>query len=273
MAITQQQVDDWFKANPNATPEQVAQTVQGLGGLAANNGLADLIGKQYGMSGANIGSIYDTLTYQPTMANSQPQQATPVTSTEQMQNNMAQQNKLQDYVDKIRATQPDYQKWLTSGDITSFAQRNQIDPNIAARFGKEYDFANSSQVRDAFSDPRTRSADVVYKLQGQGVSPEAIARYTGITPDRASEIYKNTTNDEQNFASAVKTGGINIGADTQYQRVPGGFVVNQPNRVPMMYDLMGKQIGRYDAPPPKGIAALAAKNPYLAKLFSAIKKD
>lgn len=267
MAITQKQVDDWFKANPDATPEQVAQTVQQLGGLSANEGLADLLGQHYGRSGENIGSIYDTLTYQNPGNEYKQNEPTPITSIEQMQGNTAQWNALEDYVKKNKEgipTDPFKDSYV------SISRQLGVDPELAKRFQNQYSWANSSQVRDAFSNPTTQTADVVYKLKEQGVSPEAIAQYTGIDPDRANQIYTNTTNDTQNFARAVKTGGMNITADTKYQRVPGGFIVTEPNGAQIMYDLMGKQIGRYDAPPPKGIAALAAKNPYLTALLKKI---
>ena len=62
MAITQQQVSDWFKQNPNATPEQVAQAVQSIGGLDANPGLADFISQQYGTRSSQIKSAYADIT-------------------------------------------------------------------------------------------------------------------------------------------------------------------------------------------------------------------
>ena len=186
MAITQQQVSDWFKLNPNATPEQVAQIVQSIGGLAANPGLADLIGKQYGMSGLNIASLYGNLTGQlgtpaPTVFNNAPNQ--PVTSIEQIQSNAASFNALEDYVRKNKPTE---------GDIINFAQQQRINPDIAKTFARQYGLATSSQVRDAFTNPTTKTADIVLKLQQEGVSPEAVARYTGITPERASQIYTET---------------------------------------------------------------------------------
>jgi hypothetical protein len=63
MAVfTQDQVSNWFAQNPNATPEFVAQTVKGLGGLDNNQGLAGLLAKQYGTDVNTITSGYNTLT-------------------------------------------------------------------------------------------------------------------------------------------------------------------------------------------------------------------
>jgi hypothetical protein len=273
--ITQKQVDDWFKANPNATPEQVAQTVQSLGGLAANSGLADLIGKRYGMSGKNIGSIYSNLTYQPTSEDGMLQQtatttALPInpktgqpgnpfdksqyntvdeiirsyvdfygpknageknqlealsllrnrgvsenlleatfptvytepkapaskypsefagtTSIEQMKRNTASVNALEDYVKKEQSNRSKYSPIFKEKDIIEYAQKNGIDPNIAKRFANQYFLATSDQVRDALTNPSIKT-DIFSKLQQEGISPETIARYTGITPERASKIY------------------------------------------------------------------------------------
>jgi hypothetical protein len=62
MAITQQQVSDWFRANPNATPEQVAQVVQSIGGFEKNPELAGLLSQQYGTSSSQIKSVYGDIT-------------------------------------------------------------------------------------------------------------------------------------------------------------------------------------------------------------------
>ena len=58
MAFTQTQVNDWFTANPGATEAQVAETVRGLGGLAANHGLAGMIGQHYGVDANQVRNAY-----------------------------------------------------------------------------------------------------------------------------------------------------------------------------------------------------------------------
>jgi hypothetical protein len=60
--FTQDDVNNWFAANPNATQQDVANTVQSLGGLDANPGLADMIGQHYGATGADVGTVYNQLT-------------------------------------------------------------------------------------------------------------------------------------------------------------------------------------------------------------------
>ena len=274
MAITQKQVSDWFKLNPNATPEQVAQLVQSIGGFTKNPELATLIGNQYGMSGLNIKSIFGNLTgqtsgmlqqaptvialpinprtgqpgdpfgrsqyntvdeiirsyvdfYGPNNAGEKNQlqalsilrnkgvsenllQATfptvysdpktptnysevaGTTSIQQMKGNTASFNALEDYVNKVQATRSDYSKWFSPNDIIEYAQKNGIDPDFAKRFADQYSWATSSQVRDAFTDPRTKSADIVLKLIEKGISPETVARYTGVAPERASQIYTDS---------------------------------------------------------------------------------
>ena len=59
----QDQVNAWFAApeNANATPAQVAATVQGLGGLGAIPGLADALAAHYNTSSADIGTAYNQL--------------------------------------------------------------------------------------------------------------------------------------------------------------------------------------------------------------------
>lgn len=61
MAYTQEDVNNWFAANPNATPEFVAQTVQQAGGLDAHQGLAGMIGQHYGTDANTITAGYNSL--------------------------------------------------------------------------------------------------------------------------------------------------------------------------------------------------------------------
>jgi len=151
MAITQKQVSDWFKLNPNATPEQVAQLVQSIGGLSANPGLANLIGNQYGMSGLNVGSVFENLTgqtnsYTPSLVDpawkaefdkafkandrkrldellaiqeaarldiTKSTSGMPTTSIEQMQSNTKSINALEDFAKKYQASE---------GEIIGYAE-------------------------------------------------------------------------------------------------------------------------------------------------------
>ena len=176
MAITQKQVSDWFKLNPNATPEQVAQLVQSIGGLSANPGLANLIGNQYGMSGLNIGSVYGNIT----------------------SNTAGSISALEDYVKKNGPIPSDPFK---SDEYVVISRQLGVDPAVTKKFADQYSFATSSQVRDVFADPRTRSADITARLIEKGISPETLARYIGITPERASQIYTNSIKDNPKLYS------------------------------------------------------------------------
>jgi Ca2+-binding RTX toxin-like protein len=60
MALTQEQVDAWFDANPNATAEEVAAAVQSVGGLAANEGLASMIANRYAIAEPEVTNYYNT---------------------------------------------------------------------------------------------------------------------------------------------------------------------------------------------------------------------
>ena len=168
MAITQKQVSDWFKLNPNATPEQVAQLVQSIGGLEKNPELANLIGNQYGMSGLNIGSVYENLT----------------------SNTTGSIKALEDYVKKNKEGIPSDPYKV--GEYILIGRQLGVDPEVAKKFAEQYALATSSQVQNAFKNPDTYSADVTARLIEKGISPEALARYIGITPERASQIYTNS---------------------------------------------------------------------------------
>lgn len=62
MAFTQEDVNNWFAANPNANTAQVAQTVQGLGGLSANPELTGMLAQHYGATDTGVTNAYNTLT-------------------------------------------------------------------------------------------------------------------------------------------------------------------------------------------------------------------
>jgi hypothetical protein len=62
MAITQEQVDAWFAANPNATAEDVAAAVQSIGGLEANQGLAGMIANRYSIAEPEVTNYYNAYT-------------------------------------------------------------------------------------------------------------------------------------------------------------------------------------------------------------------
>jgi hypothetical protein len=81
MAFTQEDVNNWFTANPNATQAQVAQTVQGLGGLTANPELAGMIGQHYGADANTVTNAYNQLTTPAAPVATTPVATTPVPVT------------------------------------------------------------------------------------------------------------------------------------------------------------------------------------------------
>ena len=62
MALTQEQVDAWFDANPNATAEDIAAAVQSIGGLSANEGLASMIANRYAIAEPEVTNYYNAYT-------------------------------------------------------------------------------------------------------------------------------------------------------------------------------------------------------------------
>ena len=62
MALTQEQVDAWFAANPNATADEVAAAVQSVGGLDANEGLAGMIANRYSIAEPEVTNYYNAFT-------------------------------------------------------------------------------------------------------------------------------------------------------------------------------------------------------------------
>jgi hypothetical protein len=62
MALTQEQVDAWFAANPNATADEVAAAVKSVGGLEANEGLAGMIANRYSIAEPEVTNYYNAFT-------------------------------------------------------------------------------------------------------------------------------------------------------------------------------------------------------------------
>ncbi len=62
MALTQEQVDAWFAANPNATADEVAAAVKSVGGLDANEGLAGMIANRYSIAEPEVTNYYNAFT-------------------------------------------------------------------------------------------------------------------------------------------------------------------------------------------------------------------
>lgn len=62
MAISQEQVDQWFTQNPNATADDVAKAVQSIGGLEANQGLAGMIANRYSIAEPEVTNYYNQFT-------------------------------------------------------------------------------------------------------------------------------------------------------------------------------------------------------------------
>jgi hypothetical protein len=59
MAFTQDQVNEWFNANPNATPDDVAAAVKSLGGLSANSELTDMLASHYNIGANQVTDYYN----------------------------------------------------------------------------------------------------------------------------------------------------------------------------------------------------------------------
>jgi len=62
MAVSQEQVDAWFAANPNATAEDVAAAVQSIGGLEANQGLAGMLANRFDIADQEVTNYYNAYT-------------------------------------------------------------------------------------------------------------------------------------------------------------------------------------------------------------------
>ncbi len=62
MAISQDDVNNWFATNPNASQQDIATAVQSIGGLSANPDLAGMIGQRYGIDANAVTNAYNSLT-------------------------------------------------------------------------------------------------------------------------------------------------------------------------------------------------------------------
>ena len=62
MAISQEEVDAWFAKNKDATADDVAKAVQSVGGLEANQGLADILANRYNIDKKDVSDYYNAYT-------------------------------------------------------------------------------------------------------------------------------------------------------------------------------------------------------------------
>ena len=62
MAVSQEQVDAWFAENKDATADDVAKAVQSIGGLEANQGLADILANRYNIGEKDVTDYYNAYT-------------------------------------------------------------------------------------------------------------------------------------------------------------------------------------------------------------------
>jgi hypothetical protein len=62
MAISQDDVNNWFATNPNASQQDIATAVQSLGGLSANPELAGMLGERFGTDANTVTNTYNNLT-------------------------------------------------------------------------------------------------------------------------------------------------------------------------------------------------------------------
>jgi hypothetical protein len=65
MAISKEQVDAWFAENKDATADDVAKAVQSIGGLEANQGLADILANRYNIGEKDVTDYYNAYTAPP----------------------------------------------------------------------------------------------------------------------------------------------------------------------------------------------------------------
>jgi len=71
MAISQEQVDAWFAENKDATADDVAKAVQSIGGLEANQGLADILANRYNIDKSDVSDYYNAYTAPPSKSSAQ----------------------------------------------------------------------------------------------------------------------------------------------------------------------------------------------------------
>ena len=75
MAVSQEQVDAWFAENENATADDVAKAVQSIGGLEANQGLADILANRYNIGEKDVTDYYNAYTAPPEKSSTSTEQA------------------------------------------------------------------------------------------------------------------------------------------------------------------------------------------------------
>lgn len=204
--FTQDQVSNWFAQNPNATPEFVAQTVQGLGGLDNNQGLAGLIGQHYGTDANTIATNYNTLTAPAPVA-------APVV-------NVAPVNPFDTGVAAWAAANPNA---TTFQKANAISQNGGLTPEMAAAVAKQYG-TNTDVVDSAYQSnqginslyqtylgraPESQAVvDQYIKQFGSTIDPEDIAAFrTAAMPElqKTNFLSAPAKNEIETFVNSVLT--------------------------------------------------------------------
>ena len=109
MAISQEQVDAWFAANPNATAADIAAAVQSIGGLSANEGLSGMIANRYAIAEPEVTNYYNAYTA--------PKAETPAEAIARIAREQAEAKRIAEA--NLAALQPTFTDTITAGKPTT----------------------------------------------------------------------------------------------------------------------------------------------------------
>ena len=189
MAVTQDQVDAWFDANPNATADDVAAVVQSIGGLEANAGLADMIGSRYSIGADEVSNYYNNYVAPPSG----------------LSNVVADKNSV------LEDTSADTSTVAGTSSAPVTGGLSQVTSNLADTSADQQTTYTQEEVNQALADtlatdPNASKADILTAAADLGITAEQVeAAFSGLdtsTTSGLSSVQETTKEDKKTIQLA-----------------------------------------------------------------------
>ena len=221
MAITQDQVDAWFDANPNATADDVAAVVQSIGGLEANAGLADMIGSRYSIGADEVSNYYNNYVAPPSGLSSV----------------VADKNSVLE--DTSTDTLADTSTAVDTSSTPVTGGLSQVTSNLADTTSADTQTYTQEEVNQALADtlavdPNASKADILTAAADLGITAEQVeAAYSGL--DTSATVDESLVSGLSNVQETAKQDKKTIQLQGQNfalrQMVAEAFCGGQPGGV------------------------------------------
>ena len=216
MALTQEQIDQWFFKNPDATQDDMAAAVQYAGGLENNPGLAGSIAQRFNVPEAGVNQYYQNYTNQATGIAGGLDTANQTVDTSSglasLAGNQVAQTGITGGLDLV---QPPAQVQTPPPVIAPPVTPPPVVGNVATAVERDYFADPINTIFEWFkTHPNATDAEIALEMQAQKWTPEMVAQSTG-TMDKLPDITARFTaaNDAVAKAAADKAAADKAATD------------------------------------------------------------